>query len=71
MQDEFMSLDCLSGRLDLPKKYLRRLADERKIPFVVVAGNRRLFNQADVCNAIRRLTTQRDKRALLGANNDR
>jgi excisionase family DNA binding protein len=64
--NEWMSLDCLSGRLDLPKKYLRRLADENKIPFVVVAGNRRRFNQSDVCDAIRRLTTQqRPRRTIL------
>ena len=55
MNDEFMSLYRLSLRLDLPRTYLRRLADEHKIPFVVVAGNRRRFNQADVCNAIRQL----------------
>ena len=65
MEDTFIPLHVLSGRLELPKAYLKRLADAKRIPFVVVAGNRRRYNQTDVCDAIRKLTAQR-RRQLLG-----
>lgn len=59
MDNTFIPLHCLAGRLDLPMTFLKRLADEKKIPFIV-AGKRKRFNQADVCNAIRRMTTSQN-----------
>ena len=54
MANEFIPLHCLALRLDLPKSYLKRLVKQGKIPYVAT-GNRKRFNQADVCNAIRQL----------------
>ena len=49
----FIPLHVLAGRLELPKAYLKRLADASVILFVQI-GNRRSFNQSDVFYAIRR-----------------
>jgi len=71
MENGFVSLDCLSIRMELPKSYLRQLAAANKIPFVIVGGNRKRFNQEDVCLAIRQMAQQKSSGGEVDANNGR
>jgi hypothetical protein len=62
-ENTFVSLDRLSRYFDLPKDYLRELADKNLIPFLNVKGYRR-FNPITVEKALSKL-------AKKGDNNDR
>ena len=50
----YISLDVLAGTLSLPKPYLKKLADDGKIPFLNVSGRRR-FNTKSVRAALQKL----------------
>ena len=59
---EFISLDALAASLGLPRTYLRRLADEGRIPALDVNGRLR-FDQSMVSEALAKLTrVQADQR---------
>ena len=51
MKTQYLSLECLSGTLGLPSKYLRELADEGGIPCLSVSGRLR-FDEGDVRRAL-------------------
>jgi len=48
---QYIPLEVLATRLNLPARYLRDLADEGKIPYLVT-GKRRYFSQDTVASAL-------------------
>ena len=46
METEYLSLEALGAVLDLPQKYLRRLAKEKRIPSLIVGKRMRFQEQA-------------------------
>jgi len=54
MLNEYLSLEALAARLNLPQEYLRRIADEKQIPSLDVNGRLR-FNEPDVRAALTQL----------------
>jgi len=66
MFSEYLPLDALAARLNLPARYLRGLADAKKIPSLDV--NRRLrFSEPEVRAALRRLAIEKEsRRTILG-----
>ena len=60
MATEYLSLTALAARLALPRTYLRRLADERKIPFLNVGGRKR-FEEGGVRAALTDLSRDKTK----------
>jgi excisionase family DNA binding protein len=55
MKTSYLSLESLAANLDLPQSYLRGLANSHQIPFLL-AGNRRRFNEAEVRQALSKLS---------------
>lgn len=53
---DWVTLDGLVKESGLPKAYLRRMADENKIPFLQLGGNVRRFDWDDVNEALHSLT---------------
>lgn len=54
MANEFVSLDVLAIRLNLPRTYLRQLVREGRIP-VLTAGRLQRFDPEQVREALRNL----------------
>lgn len=52
---EWLPLEALAARLDLPLKWLREKADEGAIPSLVLPGRRRRFDPEQVSTALRLL----------------
>lgn len=44
--EQYIPLDALAARLGLPKTYLKRLADENRLPMLSVNGSRRFLESA-------------------------
>ncbi len=57
-ESTFISLSALANRFGLPRSYLKRLADAKKIPSLNVNGRRR-FNAASVEKALADLAADR------------
>lgn len=55
----FVSLECLSSWVNLPKEYLRELAKKGQIPHLVVGGRRR-FNVWQVTQALKNVAAEPD-----------
>ena len=49
---EYITLECLASRLNLPQNYLKQLADLGEIPRLLVGGRRR-FMEEHVRDALR------------------
>lgn len=54
--DGYISLENLSASLSLPQGYLKQLAADRKIPFLLI-GSRMRFNMKDVQEALGKLAS--------------
>jgi hypothetical protein len=57
-ENTFISLGALANHFNLPKDYLRELADKSLIPFLNVKGHRR-FNPSAVQVALDRLAEEK------------
>jgi len=67
-ETEFVSLDRLATHFDLPKPYLRNLAEKGLIPSLDVNGRRR-FNPLAVEKALERLSSiPKRRQTVLGAS---
>lgn len=55
-ENMFVSMDHLAARLSLPQRYLKQLAADRKIPFLLV-GNRMKFNPIAVQEVLGQLAS--------------
>jgi excisionase family DNA binding protein len=65
MMTQYLPLDALAARLNLSARYLRQLADAKKIPSLDVNGRRR-FDEQDVRDALKRLAGEsRGRRTVL------
>jgi hypothetical protein len=53
----FISLDHLAARLGLPKTYLKQLAEQRSVPYLLVSG-RMKFNPMQVQDALDRIASE-------------
>lgn len=66
---EYVSLDALAAMLNLPRPYLRHLAQEGRVPSLNVNGRLR-FDERQVREALRLLATQ-DQGSLGGKQGPR
>lgn len=60
-KNEYISLELISARLNLPEKYLKELIEEGKIPYLAV-GKRKRFQEQAVRAALSEIE-QGDRRA--------
>ena len=51
MDTTYYSLEAVAGKLNLPRVYIRRMAEEKRIPYLVVGGRLR-FNPSAVQSAL-------------------
>jgi hypothetical protein len=58
----YISFDALVATLGLPRRYLRDLADAKRIPFLEI-GNRKYFDAGEVVAAIHKLAAKAGKGA--------
>ncbi|MFB0556093.1 MAG: hypothetical protein ACETWQ_22550 [Phycisphaerae bacterium] len=54
MKNQYLSLEALAISLGLPKTYLRKLAKQKRIPFLDVSGRKR-FQPEDVMDALSKM----------------
>ncbi len=57
METKFENLESLSAQFRLPQRYLRELAVQKKIPFLIVGGRLR-FNPDAVADALDRIARE-------------
>ena len=55
MYVNYLNLHQLAGALNLPKSYLRDMAEAGEIPSIMVGKNRRRFSEKDVRAALTRI----------------
>ncbi len=71
MYTDYLNIAQLSGALNLPRAYLKRLADAGEIPFIMAGKNRRRFSEKDARAALTRIAdrvTPRRRKTTLGIN---
>jgi excisionase family DNA binding protein len=60
-EQTYFSQEALAIRLGLPLRFIRQMADQNKIPYLVVGGRRR-FNPAAVKAALDQMAEEQTRR---------
>ena len=61
MEARYYNLESVAAKLNLPQRFIKEQADQKRIPFLKVGGRLR-FNPAAVQNALDRLAAEQQIR---------